>query len=281
MSEHVRQKFLLHKGAGASLALHVFLIFLCLYLIETRPEPGGSGLVLDVFLVEGGDGFYQKGAPWAKPDDVSGRQVNTAVQKISEEMRPLEKKGDVKVKAFQLNPAKEKPQNLKKADASVLAAFQKKPSVKKKPEKNSSFSQNADSPVREEVGRGAAVYGGAVGDALGYGAGQGRGIGVGAGRGVGDVRMARYFVRIRRLFQHRLMYPVSAEGKKLAGKAVVRFHMLEDGKIVPESIRLIDSSGQSELDQQALKTVKSIPFLPKPPGGAMTIDIPIIFRVYR
>lgn len=242
---------------------------------------------MDVFLVRGGDGFYQAGVPWGDPDHVPGRKGEAApeAEKKTAPAEPEEK------------PAVPAQKKAETADGGVSAVKSRRkkapvspetPAVRRKsagteavPAKGKTLPVPASLRGKGEGGTGTLPYGGAVGDAPGYGAGRGTGIGIGTGSGVGDIRMARYFVRLRRLFQRRLMYPETAEGRKHSGKAVVRFHMEADGRVVPETVRLTETSGHAELDEQALKTVRSIPKLPEPPDGPMTIDIPIVFRVYH
>ena len=130
-------------------------------------------------------------------------------------------------------------------------------------------------------GSGTQPYGGVVGDAPGFGAGRGSGIGVGSGRGIGDIKAARYFVRLRRLFQRRLKYPEELENQKISGRAVVRFRILKDGKLDVNSVVLAQTSGHEILDRQALKTILEAVRLPAPPYGEITIEIPIVFRVYH
>lgn len=270
-----------------SLALHGVLFLLCAFLLAKRPEPGGSGLVMDVFLVRGGDGFYQTGVPWGDPDYVPGTKgtVVPESQEISPQAAPEEKANA---------PAGKKSETAKRAVSATKSRRKKEPVSRKTPAVRKKSADTDGGWVKDKTlplpasmrgkgggGTGTQPYGGAVGDAPGYGAGRGTGIGIGTGSGIGDIRMARYFVRLRRLFQRRLMYPETAEGRKRSGKAIVRFHMEADGRIVPESIRLTETSGHAELDEQALKTVRSIPKLPEPPDGSMTIDIPIVFRVYH
>jgi periplasmic protein TonB len=57
--------------------------------------------------------------------------------------------------------------------------------------------------------------------------------------------------------------------------AVVAFTVLADGQIRQESLKVIASSGQSKLDQTAVKTVRtSVPFEPPPKEitVALTVD---------
>ncbi len=64
------------------------------------------------------------------------------------------------------------------------------------------------------------------------------------------------------------------EGRKATAR--VSFYLQSDGQIRPDSLKVVQSSGQSKLDASALWTVKeSVPF--DPPPRAMTIAIPFDF----
>ena len=69
-----RENLCLFLGAGFSLFLHAGLFFLLFLQMRNAPEPGGSGLLMDAFLVSGGDGFYQTGVPWGDFDFKPGRK---------------------------------------------------------------------------------------------------------------------------------------------------------------------------------------------------------------
>lgn len=240
------------------------MVLLCAALISTRSEPGGNGLVLDAFLINGGDGFYQKGVPWGDPDFVSGKKGEA----VKTERKIKEKRKKKK------EPKAEQKRKADKAEKNKNAALLEKKAEKTKASENITLRKS---------GRGTETraYGGAVGDAPGFGSGTGMGIGVGGGNGVGDLEAARYFVKLRRLLQRRLKYPESADGRRRAGKAVVRFYLEADGKIDPASVVLAASSGSAELDERAIRTVAELPKLSEPPRGAMTIEIPVVFRVYH
>ncbi len=264
-------------GTGFSLFLHAGLLFLLFLQIERAPEPGGSGLLMDAFLVSGGDGFYQKGVPWGDFDFKAGKKGNPVSAEKSQEDQALreEKK----------EPPRKTEKKQTKSQAAVVAVSKKKPStvVKKKIKVagNKTISSAKSGRSGGQGGSGTQPYGGVIGDAAGFGAGHGTGIGTGTGRGIGDMKAARYFVRLRRLFQRRLKYPEEIENQKAAGRAIVRFRIQKDGKLDRQSVSLITSSGNDVLDQHALKTIAEAVQLPAPPYGEMTIEIPIVFRVYH
>lgn len=271
-----RENFCLMTGTGFSLFLHAGVLFLLFLQMERAPEPGGSGLLLDAFLVSGGDGFYQKGVPWGDFDFKAGKKGEpVSDEKKREDPTPREEK-------------QEQPQKMEKKQsqsAAVVVSSKKKKTVSVK-QKTISSGKKAVSSGKSgrsggQGGSGTQPYGGVVGDAAGFGAGHGTGIGIGTGRGVGDMKAARYFVRLRRLFQRRLKYPEEIENQKVSGRVIVRFHVQKDGKLKQDSVSLITSSGNDILDKHALKTITEASQLPAPPYGEMTIEIPVVFRVYH
>lgn len=278
-----RENLCLFLGAGFSLFLHAGLVFLLFLQMQNAPEPGGSGLLMDAFLVSGGDGFYQTGVPWGDFDFKPGRKgAPPAVEEktaepeksVSEKPTPeVNKKTEKRSEAVLAAPVRKKTSSSAKKQKEAAA-------LKKKAGKTAAVS--AEKTVSGgQNGSGTQPYGGVVGDAPGFGAGRGSGIGVGSGRGIGDIKAARYFVRLRRLFQRRLKYPEELENQKISGRAVVRFRILKDGKLDVNSVVLAQTSGHEILDRQALKTILEAVRLPAPPYGEITIEIPIVFRVYH
>lgn len=264
-------------GTGFSLFLHAGVLFLLFLQIEKAPEPGGSGLLMDAFLVSGGDGFYQKGVPWGDFDFKAGKKGDP----VSDE----KKREDPPPSASLPQEPPRKIEKKQSQSAAVVVSSKKKKavSVKKKTKTSGQKKQSVAKSGRSggQGGSGTQPYGGVIGDAAGFGAGHGTGIGIGTGRGVGDIKAARYFVRLRRLFQRRLKYPEEIENQKVSGRVIVRFHVQKDGKLDRQSVSLITSSGNEVLDRHALKTIGEAVQLPAPPYGEMTIEIPVVFRVYH
>lgn len=277
-----RENLCLFLGTGFSLFLHAGLIFLLFLQLRNAPEPGGSGLLMDAFLISGGDGFYQKGVPWGDFDFKPGKKGAPAVEeKITQPEESVVEKPVPEVK----KAAEKKSETVLAAPVgkkTVPAAKKQKKSAapKKKPARTAAVSAKKTVSGGQN-GSGTQPYGGVVGDAPGFGAGRGTGIGVGSGRGVGDIKAARYFVRLRRLFQRRLKYPEELENQKISGRAVVRFRVRKDGRLDLDSVTLAETSGHEILDRQALKTISQAVRLPAPPYGEMIIEIPIVFRVYH
>ncbi len=303
MSKRAKRNRFLLRGAVSSFLLHLSVVLLCAALISMRPEPGGSGLVLDAFLVGGGDGFYQQGVPWGDMGYVAGKKGERTEHKSSDPQK-IDRKKSEKKQTKKKNPERKKApskkqssKTVKKSKTAHLPKNQTKKTSKETAKKNpaslivekNKHERASEIPEKSsasalksgEGGTGTQPYGGAVGDAPGYGAGAGTGIGIGRGSGVGDMEAARYFVKLRRLLQRRLKYPENISGARKSGKAVVRFYLSASGEIDKKSVVLAVSSGVPELDVQAVRTVAELPKLSEPPRGAMTIEIPVVFRVYH
>jgi periplasmic protein TonB len=73
-----------------------------------------------------------------------------------------------------------------------------------------------------------------------------------------------------------LVYPDEARGARLQGTATVSFTILASGDIRSDSLAIIASSGQSKLDESALRTVRaSVPF--DPPPKEITVSVGVTF----
>ncbi|MFG6457450.1 TonB family protein [Roseateles sp. BYS96W] len=86
----------------------------------------------------------------------------------------------------------------------------------------------------------------------------------------------RYLVALKRAVKARLSYPAEANGA--TGAPVVAFGLRPDGSVEPGSLTIRRSSGNTALDEQALRAVQAVvPF--EPPPRAMTIALDIPFAV--
>jgi protein TonB len=87
---------------------------------------------------------------------------------------------------------------------------------------------------------------------------------------------ADYVKLLTKKVQANLVYPDQARRAGLQGIATVSFAILNDGQIRPETLKIIESSGQPKLDASALKTIRaSVPFAPPP--KEMTVAIAVAF----
>jgi len=67
-------------------------------------------------------------------------------------------------------------------------------------------------------------------------------------------------------------------GRGRQGSAIVSFTIRTDGRIRPESLKVVESSGQPKLDASALETIRaSVPFVPPP--EEVTIAIVVDFKL--
>ncbi len=83
-----------------------------------------------------------------------------------------------------------------------------------------------------------------------------------------------HFQFIRKHIQNKVVYPMSARKMGWQGKVVIKFIVCEDGRVI--NVEIIESSGFSLLDNNAIKSVRNAAPFPKPPVRTELI-IPIRF----
>lgn len=89
-------------------------------------------------------------------------------------------------------------------------------------------------------------------------------------------RLKKYVKGLTKRVQSNLRYPDEGRRAGLQGAATVSFTILSNGQIWPESLKIVESSGQQKLDASALQTVRSsAPF--EPPPKQMTVAIAVVF----
>ncbi|WOJ89957.1 energy transducer TonB [Methylocapsa polymorpha] len=89
-------------------------------------------------------------------------------------------------------------------------------------------------------------------------------------------RLKEYVKLLTKRVQAHLVYPDEGRRDRLQGTAKVSFRILSNGQISATSLKVVESSGQPELDASALQTVRSsIPFAPPP--KEMTVAIAVAF----
>ncbi len=89
-------------------------------------------------------------------------------------------------------------------------------------------------------------------------------------------RMRAYVKLLSKKVQTNLVYPDGGRQAGLQGAATVSFAILRNGQIRPETLKIVESSGQPKLDASALKTVRSsVPF--DPPPREMTVAIAVAY----
>ena len=89
-------------------------------------------------------------------------------------------------------------------------------------------------------------------------------------------RLAEYIKSLSKKIEAHLVYPDEGRKAALQGIATVSFTVLGNGQIRPETLKVVASSGQPQLDASALNTVRaSVPF--DPPPKEMTIAIGVAY----
>ena len=76
-------------------------------------------------------------------------------------------------------------------------------------------------------------------------------------------------------------YPRALLAKKIQGNVLLRLHIDSTGKLVPDSTKIIESSGQPELDSAALRGVPKLRFQPASRKGVplrTSFLFPVFFR---
>ena len=90
---------------------------------------------------------------------------------------------------------------------------------------------------------------------------------------------AAYKTQVRQMVLHKAegLYRKKARKRQLQGRTVVLVVIGDSGDIV--TARVAESSNYRMLDQIALKAVENASPFPKPPGGSITLNIPINFKL--
>ena len=74
-------------------------------------------------------------------------------------------------------------------------------------------------------------------------------------------------------------YPVALYLRRVQGNVMLRLHVDQTGRVVPESTRVVESSGQSSLDSAALAGVARLRFRPAHRRGA-AVAVSLLFPVH-
>lgn len=76
-------------------------------------------------------------------------------------------------------------------------------------------------------------------------------------------------------------YPAAMLTKKIQANVILRIHIDVDGKVVPESTTVFESSKHPELDSAAVHGAKDLRFVPAKKRGqpiAVSLQFPVYFR---
>ncbi|MBW1889302.1 MAG: energy transducer TonB [Deltaproteobacteria bacterium] len=82
---------------------------------------------------------------------------------------------------------------------------------------------------------------------------------------------------IGRKIRGSVQYPARAKKRNLQGRVTVAVTIGSSGEIV--ALKITRSSGHRILDRSVLETVREIAPFSKPPGGPVTVFVPILFRL--
>ncbi len=87
---------------------------------------------------------------------------------------------------------------------------------------------------------------------------------------------AAYERQVAEIIRHNLQYPANARRRGIEGTVLVRFIIESPGRAA--DTRIVQSSGATILDRNALETIMKCSF-PPPPGGTVELSLPITFRL--
>lgn len=266
-------------GLWLSLCLHALLVAGMLawgaYLPAPRPQ-----LVIDFSIQDGG------GAQDGMRMQARETESRPPTDRLTEpKAPPVKKTRVVQEKKRVVQPAKEKIV-VRKTAAELPDAVP----VPEKPQERRAVAvrQPAEDAVQEDAVETEAVEPVAVAaetEAAGHDAAPG---GVqaaaassdgGAGRGQPGGReqyLKRHFRYIKDRIQRSICYPRIARKRGWEGRVVISFVVCEDGRI--QDMRIVESSGFSALDKNAMAAVHgAVPF-PRPPVRAELI-VPVVYRL--
>lgn len=74
-------------------------------------------------------------------------------------------------------------------------------------------------------------------------------------------------------------YPVALYLRRVQGNVMLRLHVDQSGRVVPESTRVVESSGEVSLDSAALAGVDRLRFRPARRRGA-AVAVSLLFPVH-
>jgi TonB family protein len=91
-------------------------------------------------------------------------------------------------------------------------------------------------------------------------------------------RMPAYLALVRNLIQTNLVYPDEARKLRVHGSIHVRFDIDPEGTVSQGSIHFPDEQEPLSLRRGALQTLSAIGRFPPPPGGSITVEIPLRYK---
>ncbi|MGC6330436.1 energy transducer TonB [Rhizorhabdus sp. FW153] len=83
--------------------------------------------------------------------------------------------------------------------------------------------------------------------------------------------------RIRQMIASKQDYPNAAQMRGDEGTAKVKLDVSDDGSVAAASI--VQPSGSALLDKEALAAIKRVGNFPAPPGGAVSVVVPLTWKL--
>jgi protein TonB len=86
-----------------------------------------------------------------------------------------------------------------------------------------------------------------------------------------------WVAKVRQLLAAKQEYPRSAQMRGDEGTARVRLLVAADGSIT--SVELVQATGSTLLDHEAIAVARKVGAFPAPPGGAAAIVVPLTWKM--
>ncbi|SDC23860.1 protein TonB [Sphingomonas sp. YR710] len=83
--------------------------------------------------------------------------------------------------------------------------------------------------------------------------------------------------KVRQLLAAKQEYPRAAQMRGDEGTAKVKLDVAADGSVA--GVELVQPSGSSALDREALAVPKKVGAFPAPPGGAASLVVPLTWKM--
>lgn len=83
--------------------------------------------------------------------------------------------------------------------------------------------------------------------------------------------------KVRQLLAAKQEYPRAAQMRGDEGTAKVKLDVAADGSVA--AVELVQPSGSSALDREALSVPKKVGAFPAPPGGAVSLVVPLTWKM--
>jgi periplasmic protein TonB len=269
----------LYKGFLISLFIHILFVFLVYAFFDTNSSMNRPLLIDLTFLdtvneLPGPKGPSDGGLGLKK--DAGDNQVHpekkVATTRMQKNKRPISKP--------QTTQNTQGPQKAANAPAQQLQpAIEPEGMVSMSPpHADASTPSAAEPPIQAAISGGGVISdAGSEGDSDSVqGSGPGAGEGPGSKNGITDKYVQKHFAYVRDIIQKNIIYPEMAHRRGWQGKVIISFVILENGCV--NDINIKKSSGYSLLDDNVIKTVKTVSPFPRPPVESELL-LPIVYRL--